>query len=595
VDTRAGEGWLSAPSIALGGVGDGVHAWRVRVRDVAGNEAYAAGPSAAVVDTTKPTVELGVPGGWLSTLPLDLTTHDNLEDHLGLGTTDVEANLAADGTSRGSWLRLAQVPGVAGRRTLVLPLAGLADGAHQLRVRVRNGGPFAAALQGERTATVNVDNTSPALRAVSFAPEGPDRVRVSWTGEDARAGVARTTVQWLSDSGWQTLQEGPAGNGAQSLLVDTTGVPSGSRAFRLLVADAAGNTAMAASPGGISVDHQAPEVGGLRLDGGPPWRLSWSQTDPVGGFGDCATRIQVTGPGTQQKWRDLISVPAAEGPQSVVLPVDGLAPGAYRVRVVVCDAAGASAAAETGGLLIPSPGTGQTVVVVPPGGAGSTAKDPFARLRSARLILRVAKAHLERWRGRPTLVRHLTYGDAVLISGRLRAANGRPIARAEVQARGYLGRPLGHTLTRRDGRFRLTVRPEATGAIQVGVPAGKQLLPTRRPVGIRVLVRPTVSVRASSHTALAFGAPVRFVGRLRPAPALLGGYARKAVVLEWRDPIRRVWRPVLNARARRDGTFTLTWRFGVRGLTIPMRVRVPVERGWPLERVITRPIRIKIT
>jgi hypothetical protein len=113
-------------------------------------------------------------------------------------------------------------------------------------------------------------------------------------------------------------------------------------------------------------------------------------------------------------------------------------------------------------------------------------------------------------------------------------------------------------------------------------------------MGIRVLVRPRVTLIASSRQAVAFGAPVTFTGLLRPAPALLGGYARKGIVLEWRDPLRHVWRPVLNARVARDGRFALSWRFGVRNLTIPMRVRVPIERGWPLGPALTAPIPIAV-
>jgi hypothetical protein len=66
------------------------------------------------------------------------------------------------------------------------------------------------------------------------------------------------------------------------------------------------------------------------------------------------------------------------------------------------------------------------------------------------------------------------------------------------------------------------------------------------------------------------------------------------VVLEWRDPLRHVWRPVVNGRVARDGRFTFTWRFGVKNLTVPMRVRVPIERGWPLEPGLTAAIPIKV-
>ena len=45
--------------------------------------------------------------------------------------------------------------------------------------------------------------------------------------------------------------------------------------------------------------------------------------------------------------------------------------------------------------------------------------------------------------------------------------------------------------------------------------------------------------------------PVLFTGRLSPSPAELGFGSRKTVVLEWMDPLRRTWRPVVNVRATR--------------------------------------------
>jgi hypothetical protein len=166
------------------------------------------------------------------------------------------------------------------------------------------------------------------------------------------------------------------------------------------------------------------------------------------------------------------------------------------------------------------------------------------------------------------------------MAGLLRDARGRAIAGAEVQARGHRGALVGRALTRRDGRFRLVARPLAGGPLRIGVPAGRDLLPTRAPAVV-LEVKPRVSLAASS-TSAAPGQPVAFSGRLTPAPADIGLGSRKSVVLEWHDPLRRTWRPVVNARIRSDGTFAIPWSFNLSGLTIPMRVSVPTEVGWPL-------------
>ena len=165
---------------------------------------------------------------------------------------------------------------------------------------------------------------------------------------------------------------------------------------------------------------------------------------------------------------------------------------------------------------------------------------------------------------------------------------------AEIQARGHRGRLVGRALTGRDGRFRLRARPQAGGPLRVGVPVGRRrLLPARPSADVRLEVRPDVSLSASATVATS-GTEVLFTGRLQPAPGDIGLGSRKGIVLEWLDPVRRSWRPVVNARIRRDGTFAVPWRFGIRGLTIPMRVVVPAEVGWPLLPARSRVIRVRL-
>ena len=130
-------------------------------------------------------------------------------------------------------------------------------------------------------------------------------------------------------------------------------------------------------------------------------------------------------------------------------------------------------------------------------------------------------------------------------------------------------------------------------SLRVGVPVGRRLLPARPSADIRLEVRPEVSLSASTTVATS-GTEVLFTGRLRPAPGDIGLGSRKGIVLQWLDPVRKAWRPVVNARIRRDGTFSVSWRFGIRGLTIPMRVVVPEEVGWPLLPARSRVIRVRL-
>lgn len=467
-------------SVAQIGVADGVHAWRVVAADAAGNAGVTAAPQRMVVDTTPPKLELhSVSANWVTRAELDLTATDNLQGPLGLGTTEIDVNAAADGGEGGEWLRRSAAMAAPGRRLAAVDLAGVADGRHQLRVLVRNGGPFGSALVTERRAVIRVDRTSPEISRVAFAAGGGP-MAVSWLADDAAAGVASVTVQWRDGATWRTLASRTASDGAGSMEVDVSSVPAGVRALRLVVADGAGNSAV--------------RMGSARLLGG---------------------------------------------------------------------------------------------------GAGSSASDPFARLRDARLTVALAGARVQRRGVRRVLVRRIGVGTALAITGRLQDRAGRGIVGAEVRAHGHRGALVGRALSDQGGDFLLVARPLAGGTLRVGVPAGGRLLPARASADIRVEVRPRVSLAASTTMAWP-GTQVLFSGRLHPAPVLIGLSARKGVVLEWRDPVRRAWRPVVNARIRRDGTFAIPWSFNLRGLRIPMRATVPAEVGWPLLPVRSRVITMAV-
>lgn len=466
----------AAPALA-----DGLHAWRIRAADGAGNTAIVPGSERVVVDTTPPKLELhAAPAGWVNRAELDLTVTDNLQTALGLAPIEFDVNAAIDGGESGAWSRALTSPGPAGRRIAGIGLSGVADGRHLMRVVARNGGQFAARLLTERRVVVRVDLTAPVIASASFSPTDSGPLSIVWVADDPLAGVAKASLQWKSGSAWRTIASEDAGGGSGSMLVDVSALPGGAQALRLAIADAAGNV-------------------GLR-----------------------PATVRIAGNGT-----------------------------------------------------------------------GTTAADPVARFRDAHLALGVGGARATRAGGRTTLVRRLGSGGAVVVSGRLLDRRDRAIVGAEIQARGHRGLLVGRALTGRDGRFQLRARPQAGGLLRVGVPVGRRLLPARPSADIRLEVRPEVSLSASATVATS-GTEVFFTGRIRPAPGDIGLGSRKGIVLEWLDPVRRSWRPVVNAQIRRDGTFSVPWRFGIRGLTIPMRVAVPEEVGWPLLPARSRVVRVRL-
>lgn len=227
-----------------------------------------------------------------------------------------------------------------------------------------------------------------------------------------------------------------------------------------------------------------------------------------------------------------------------------------------------------------------------PSAASSPAQTRPLRERRGSIVT-IDRSRSERRGSRTVLVRQVAVGTRIRISGRLLDGAGKGIVGAEIQVRDNRGRLIGRGLTKAGGRFAVDARPVGGGLVRVGVASGRLLLPRRTPVDLRLEVRPVVALSASS-TSVSVGEQVLFSGRLRPSPADLGLGSRKGIVLEWLDPVRHIWRPVVNARIRSDGTFAIPWTFGLGGLTIPMRVVVPEEVGWPLLPVRSGVIRMRV-
>ncbi|MDX6553838.1 MAG: cytochrome c [Miltoncostaeaceae bacterium] len=555
----------------------GSHAWRVRAVDEAGNVQVAEAAMRVLVDSSPPVVELGpLPRGPVSRLALPLTVADNLAPLIGLGPTIVQVNTADEGLRTGTWVPLTTLRLPSGRHVASVQIKGVPDGRHAILVTTHNGGPYGKALYGRAFGEILVDTTPPQLDPPAFTTTRPGQFTVSWIANDPLAGVATAAVQRREGDKWRTLESQPADEGNGSMTVDVSHLPEGMVSVRLAVVDRAGNVAIRTA----ELDHTGPTIADLKLRDG---RVAWRQTDVSGGFGACETAVQVNGPGTENEWREIAAARLGAGPQSVRLPVDGLASGAYRLRVVACDAGGnITIATLSGGVRVGSA----------PLGAGSAAVDPFDGLADARLTMQASGARVERKRGRDVLVKRVRFGESVTVTGRLREATGGSVRGAEVEARGPGGRVVGRGRTAADGSFRIRVRPDAGGVVRVGVPSGGELFPIRPQTALRVVVTPRIEVRASDLSP-APGESVTFSGRIFPAPSRVGARS-KGITLEWVDPGRNIWRPMVNARTRPDGSFSIPWDFKLSGLTIPVRVAVEEEGGWPLLPAVSKQMTVTV-
>ena len=441
-----------------------------------------------MVDTQPPRIDLQpIPSTWTSTLPLDVTLSDNLDQLIGLGDFEVEVNAAGDGSTRGEWIPITQQAVAPGREAMQVPLTGLADGVHVVRLRLRNGGPFAQALVTTRMGLVRTDLTPPDLARAALATLADGRIKMTWSGEDARSGVDRVRLQWLDGWTWRTVTQMPASDGSGMATVSPDLMPDPSARMRIQVSDAAGNVrAMEVEPPGARPG----------TPGGP-------------------------------------SGPGATGP----------------------------------------------------------ARQMAHEAREGVLTLGITGGRPERVEGRDYRVVTGAAGRPVTITGRLLNRAGQALGGFVMVAR-QGGRDIGAGVTGPDGSFSLQAIPTRTGPIDVGVPDGSKVVPVPTGPGVAVRLRATVTLMASSNQATAKGSPVVFRGRMSPAPGAEGG--RKAIVLEWLDPFRKTWRPVVNTRAAADGSFAIPWRFQASGLTVPFRIRVPQERGWMIEPGVSKVVRVRV-
>jgi hypothetical protein len=568
--------------VPLAGIPDGMHAVAVQV-DGDGTGGASAG-GAISLDSTAPTASgltADLPGG-PGAVSLAWTAEDNLS---GVSGSRAEINSAADGGTGGTWETVASTQ-AGGRKSVALQGLGLADGLHAWRVWSTDiAGNSAPTIASGR---ITIDTTPPKVDVHSVPLGWVNRADVDMTATDnlqSTLGIGATEidVNTAPDGGdageWLRRAASTAPAGRRVIPVDLTGLESGRHAVRILVRNGGplGSALATEKRAVIKVDLLDPSISRATFSpgGSRPMTVGWVADDVHAGVATATVQWKDGG-----AWRTLASEKASDGAGSLVVDVSALPAGDRPMRLIIADGAG-NTTARAG-----------TAVIVGTG-AGTTAADPLRRLRDAHLAVAVTGAHIDRRGPRAVLVRRIDAGGRVSITGRLLDRTGRGIVGTEIQIRDPRGRIIGRGLTRAGGGFAIEARPVGGGILRIGVAAGRLLLPRRASVDVRIDVRPAVGLSASS-TAVIAGEQILFSGRLRPSPAQLGLGSRKGIVLEWLDPVRRIWRPVVNARIRGDGTFSIPWTFGLGGLTIPMRVVVPTEVGWPLLPVRSGVIRVRV-
>ena len=461
--------------------------------------------------------------------------------------------------------------------------ASFGDGPHQLSHCVED---FAGARACGPDRLLLVDNTAPAApRALALSGgEGwrPENgFDVSWVNPEqgAASPIAGASYR-VTGPGYDSGVLFSPGRGLNALL-DLRVPTAGEYALTVWLRDEAGNeNPAAASTAGLRFDDRAPEVHFLGRERGRPELLRASVHDAHSGpakgtiyFRGPRSRGWVELP-TALRREDTVSGAGRDGELVAHFPSDRVAPGVYRLRAEVSDAAGNVAGSSRYG-------SGREAIV----------KAPLKRRTRLTALLEAA--------GRSGRVVTAPFGSRAFVSGRLISAAGAGLAGRELRvqirnARGSFAGPAQRTIrTGARGRFRLALGRGPSRGIRVRF-AGTARLGASRSTPLRLRVRATAAFRAAPR-ALRTGDSLRMSGtvRLRGAAVPRRG---KLVAIQYFETGAHRWRPVIVTRTDRAGRFRTRYRFRYVTGTARIRLRAAVmaEHDWPYAPGASRPVLVRV-
>jgi hypothetical protein len=186
------------------------------------------------------------------------------------------------------------------------------------------------------------------------------------------------------------------------------------------------------------------------------------------------------------------------------------------------------------------------------------------------------------------------YGKKVLITGRLIAPNGQPIAGARVTVMlqdkmvGAKLIPAGEVVTDKDGNFRYVTTAVRSRTVRFGYRAHLQDADFAQTTDISLGVIAKLALRTNKRS-LRNGQTVRFSGSVAGAPS----NARKVVELQVRKASG--WMTFRSTRLR-NGRFSEKYRFtATRGRrTYVFRARVRQEAGFPFLTGVSKQVRVTV-
>lgn len=426
-----------------------------------------------------------------------------------------------------------------------------------------------------RAAFRDVQTPSVTIRQVpsGWVNAAATTIRVEWAARDNMGadGMLVHTVSVAGVARWS----GSPGEGDFGVTVPIGDLGDGHQP--VAVAVAGDGTGPGSATSYLSVDRTPPVASAPTVTavGSGTASLRWSASDATSGVAAGSVEVNSAADGSiDGSWIALETRAEHDGDgYRGTFSLDGIRDGVHAIRLRLTDVAGNTSHSPLGRIVIDR----------------TSPDDARAReLGAATLSFDVLHAvAAER-----DLVVGVRYGTSLSVSGALRRADGSPLAGMEIEVRDATGTVRGRGTTATDGTYRLTMTPGRGGPHRIGVAHRDALLPASAGV-LDVRLAPRLTIRVSRRTTRARGPAVVFTGRIEPSPAALG-LTTKQVVFEWRDPIRKIWRPMVNTRASWDGAVRARWTFAAGGYRIPVRLRLTRELGWPTIEGVSRTVTVRV-
>lgn len=413
-----------------------------------------------------------------------------------------------------------------------------------------------------------------------------DQAHVEWQASDnfGSDGMVRQHI----DGAGRALFVGAPGQGAQAANLELSAVPDGIQTLRLGV-DGDGTGDGAPQDAILRIDRSPPSASigllGLQNDG---VRATVNVADATSGVRDWTLRARTADGPTVAS--------SSTGDNTRDIDLAGLAAPGESIRFVLDVNDNAGNSREITSALVtrpaPAPGGGPSTTVIGGDGplgipgqieASGAALPNFSRIETRGIRANQARSYSRNGRLLVPLIASI-YSRPLTISGRFFQANGRGLRGATVYLIDPKGFSQGTTLTDRRGRFSFRIRPRLSGTWRA-IALGRPLVVA--PGVIRL--RPLVTTRISSRSIHPGGALI-ISGGISPRSAGRG----KLVKLEWLQG--RSWRPLALATADRLGRFALRYRFSSSpgAFTIPLRVVVPREKGWPFLPIVANRLSVRV-